>query len=141
MSLGIKKLEHIGIATANQDAQILFESLLGRPVYKTEEVSSEQVLTKFIRLGETKVELLSGTSEDDAVTKFINKKGPGIHHLAFEVEDIHAAFKEAKNMGLHVLNDAPKKGADNKLIFFIHPKSAGGILVEFCQEVLSSTAY
>ena len=136
MSLGIKRLEHIGIATEERDAQALFEQLLGRPVYKSEEVTSEQVVTKFIRVGETKVELLTGTSDNDAITKFIGKKGPGIHHLAFEVEDIYAAFDEAKKMGLQLLNEAPKKGADNKLIFFIHPKSAGGILVEFCQELI-----
>ena len=136
MSLGIKRLEHIGVATESNDAQALFERLLGRPVYKTEEVESEQVVTKFIRLGETKVELLNGMSDDNAISKFISKKGPGVHHLAFEVEDIHVAFDEAKKMGLNVLNEAPKKGADNKLIFFVHPKSAGGILVEFCQEIV-----
>ena len=135
MSLGIIRLEHIGIASEEKGAQALFESLLGRPVYKTEDVISEKVHTKFLRIGETKIELLSGLSEDNAISKFLAKKGPGIHHLAFEVEDIHVAFEQAKLMGLQVLNDEPKQGADNKLIFFVHPKSTGGVLVEFCQEV------
>lgn len=135
MSLGIIRLEHIGIATKEEGAQELFESLLGRPVYKTEQVESEQVETKFLRMGETKIELLKGLSAHDAITSFVTKRGPGIHHLAFEVSDIHVAFEEAQKMGLVVLNNAPKEGADNKLIFFIHPQSAGGVLVEFCQEI------
>lgn len=135
MSLGIIRVEHIGIATENQEAQTLFENILGRPVYKTEAVESEHVLTKFLQVGETKVELLEGTNDDNAISNFVAKRGPGIHHIAFEVEDIHVAFEEAKKMGLRILNDAPKKGADKKLIFFIHPKSAGGILMEFCQSI------
>lgn len=135
MSLGIIRLEHIGLATEESSAQALFESLLDRPVYKEEIVRSEEVLTKFLRVGDTKIELLSGRSENDAISSFIAKRGPGIHHLAFEVSDIDHAFSEAKKMGLHVLNEAPKKGADNKMIFFVHPKSAGGILLEFCQEI------
>ena len=137
MSLGILRIEHIGLATAEDGAQQLFEALLGRPVYKSEEVESENVLTKFIRVGDTKIELLSGTNDESAVSKFINKKGAGIHHIAFEVADIHVAFIEAQKLGLRVLNEKPKKGADNKLIFFIHPKSAGGVLIEFCQEISS----
>ncbi len=135
MSLGIIKIEHIGIATNEATAQDLFEKLLGRPVYKSEEVESEEVLTKFLQVGESKIELLSGMATDDAISAFIQKRGPGIHHIAFEVEDIEHAFTEAKKMGLRVLNEAPKKGADNKMIFFIHPKSAGGVLIEFCQEI------
>lgn len=135
MSLGILRLEHIGVATKDEGAKSLFESLLGRPVYKTEEVLSEHVETQFLRVGETKIELLSGTSEADAITKFVDKRGPGVHHLAFEVEDINRAFDEAKKMGLRILNERPKKGADNKMIFFIHPKSTSGVLVEFCQEI------
>ncbi len=136
MSLGIKKIEHIGIATNDENAQHIFEMILGRPVYKREEVASEAVLTKFLQVGESKIELLTGTNDENAITKFLNKKGPGIHHIAFEVEDIYQAFSEAKKLGLQLLNEAPKQGADNKLIFFIHPKSAGGVLIEFCQEII-----
>ena len=133
--MDIKRLEHIGIAVNNEaKARELFEKLLGKPVYKTETVESERVRTHFIRIGETKVELLGATDESSPIHKFISKRGEGIHHLAFEVPDIHKAFEEAKAMGLELLNDHPKEGADNKLIFFIHPKSTGGVLVEFCQE-------
>jgi len=136
-NLGIKKLEHIGIATKDSGAQALFEQLFDRPVYKEEVVDSEHVLTKFMQVGESKIELLSGTNDSNAISHFIEKRGPGIHHLAFEVHDIYKTFEAAKQMNLKVLNDAPKEGADNKLIFFIHPKSAGGILIEFCQEIKS----
>jgi len=134
MGLGIIKLEHIGIAGGDADAEQLFNRLFDRFVYKTEEVASERVQTKFYRIGETKVELLEGLGDDDAISKFIEKRGRGIHHLAFEVEDIYHAFEEAKRMGFVLLNDQPKQGADNKMIFFIHPKSTGGVLIELCQE-------
>ena len=131
--LRIKRIEHIGIATAGPDNEKLFERILGRPMYKEETVDSENVLTQFFQVGQSKIELLSGRG-NDAITKFVEKRGPGIHHIAFEVENIQLAFDECQRMGLQVLNDAPKEGADNKLIFFIHPKSAGGVLIEFCQD-------
>lgn len=133
MSFGIIRIEHIGVAIDSPDQSSLFTTLFDRPIYKTEEVESERVRTHFFQLGQSKIELLEGLG-DDAISRFIDKRGPGIHHIAFEVEDIHRAFEHAKAIGMRVLNDAPKQGADNKLIFFIHPKSTGGILVEFCQE-------
>jgi methylmalonyl-CoA/ethylmalonyl-CoA epimerase len=133
--MNIRRIEHIGIAVNNEEnASQLFQSLLGKPIYKTEEVASEKVKTHFLRVGESKIELLSSKDDESPITKFLEKRGPGIHHIAFEVEDIHDAHKEVLSMGLEVLNESPKKGADNKLIFFIHPKSTGGVLVEFCQE-------
>lgn len=130
----IKKLEHIGIAVKNLEASNeLFYQLLGQPHYKIEEVESEHVLTSFFQTGESKIELLEGTSPESAISKFIEKKGEGIHHIAFEVEDIQAAMQHMRAQGFQLLNDAPKKGADNKLVCFIHPKSANGVLVELCQ--------
>ena len=108
---------------------------LGRPGYKIEEVASEQVRTHFYRAGETKIELLEGLGDADAVSRFVDKRGPGIHHLAFEVENIDHAFHMAQSRGLQVLNESPKRGADNKMVFFIHPRSTGGILVELCQTI------
>lgn len=134
MSFGIIRIEHIGIAINDADKCDEFSTLFDRPIYKSEEVASEKVLTHFFQLGQSKIELLEGQG-GDAISSFIEKRGPGIHHIAFEVEDIHVAFEHAKELNLRVLNEAPKRGADNKLIFFIHPKSAGGILMEFCQEI------
>ncbi len=133
MSLGIIKIDHIGVATENSSAQNLFENLLGRPIFKEEHVQSENVLTKFFQVGESKVELLEATGDEGPISSFLTKRGPGIHHIAFEVHDINIAFEEAKKMGLRLLNSAPKKGADNKTIFFIHPKDTSGVLVELCQ--------
>jgi methylmalonyl-CoA/ethylmalonyl-CoA epimerase len=130
------KIEHLGIAVKSlSDSLPLFEKLLGTPCYKTEEVASEGVRTAFFGLGESKVELLESEKEDSAIARFIEKRGEGIHHVAFEVEDIHQAMSLAKSFGFTLLNDEPKKGADNKLICFLHPKSTNGVLVEFCQSI------
>lgn len=132
----MKKIEHLGIAVKNLEQSInLFEKLLGIPCYKTETVESEGVTTAFFRTGENKIELLEATHADSPIAKFIDKKGEGIHHVAFDVDDIHAEMKRLKNSGFQLLNEEPKRGADNKLVCFIHPKSAGGVLVEICQEI------
>jgi len=130
------KIEHLGIAVANLDeAEKRYEQLLGVPSYKREEVESEKVMTSFFLSGINKIELLAATSPESAIAKFIEKKGEGIHHVAFDVEDIHAEMERLKNEGFTLLNETPKKGADNKLICFVHPKSTGGVLVELCQEI------
>lgn len=130
------KLEHIGIAVKNlKDSNQLFEQLFGQSSYKVETVESENVSTSFFQVGESKVELLEATGEDSAISKFIEKKGEGIHHLAFEVEDIHAEMKRLEGEGFQLINKEPKKGADNKLVCFLHPKSSNGVLVELCQEI------
>ncbi|MEO9967743.1 MAG: methylmalonyl-CoA epimerase [Reichenbachiella sp.] len=130
------KLEHIGIAVKNlKDSNQLFEQLFGKPGYKVETVDSEHVSTSFFQVGESKVELLEATNDDSAIAKFIAKKGEGIHHLAFEVDDIHAEMKRLAGEGFQLLNKEPKKGADNKLVCFLHPKSSNGVLVELCQEI------
>ncbi len=132
----IRNLEHIGIAVANlEEANAMYAAILGEEPYKMEEVESEHVRTSFFRAGGSKVELLEATSPDSAIAKYLEKKGPGIHHVAFEVEDIHAAMKRMSEAGFHLLNKEPKKGADNKLVCFVHPKTAGGVLVELCQEI------
>ncbi|MEM7297396.1 MAG: VOC family protein, partial [Bacteroidota bacterium] len=112
----------------------LFKTLFNKESYKEEVVESEQVTTSFFQLGETKIELLEGGS-DSAIAKFIEKKGEGIHHIAFEVEDIYAEMERLKGEGFQILNEQPKKGADNKLVCFVHPKTANGVLVELCQEI------
>ncbi|MEL6717088.1 MAG: methylmalonyl-CoA epimerase [Bacteroidota bacterium] len=133
------KLEHIGIAVKDiQASNDLFTKLLGAAPYKMEEVASENVKTSFFQTGESKVELLEASSSDSAISKFIEKKGEGIHHIAFEVEDIYAAMEEMRQKGFRVLNEQPKRGADNKLVCFIHPKSANGVLVELCQTIKDS---
>ena len=130
-----KNVEHIGIAVDKlSDANELFKVLFNKDSYKEETVESENVTTSFFQLGETKIELLEGSS-DSAIAKFIAKKGQGIHHIAFEVDDIHAEMDRLKSEGFQILNDQPKKGADNKLVCFVHPKSANGVLVELCQEI------
>ena len=132
----MKNLEHIGIAVKDlAAANALYTALLGRPPYKQEEVASENVLTSFFQVGEAKVELLEATAEDSAIAKFIEKRGEGIHHVAFEVEDIHAEMARLEAAGFRLLNAEPKRGADNKLVCFIHPRSANGVLVELCQTV------
>jgi methylmalonyl-CoA/ethylmalonyl-CoA epimerase len=131
----MKKVEHIGIAVNNlTDASALYEKLLNTSVYKTEEVASEHVLTAFLQCGPNKIELLQATSADSAIATFLAKKGEGIHHIAFDVEDIEAEMERLKNEGFILLSDKPRRGADNKLVCFVHPKSAGGVLVELCQE-------
>ncbi len=132
----MNKIEHIGIAVKDlETSNQLFEKLLGTPFYKTEEVLSEGVRTSFFKAGPNKVELLEAIGEDSPIARFIEKKGEGIHHIAFEVEDIVAEIKRLKKEGFTVLNEVPKKGADNKLVAFLHPKSANGVLVELCQEI------
>ncbi|MHC2991456.1 hypothetical protein OB13_07615 [Pontibacter sp. HJ8] len=129
-------VEHIGIAVKNfAEANALYNTLLGVEPYKTEFVESEAVNTSFFKVGETKIELLEGTTPDSAISKFIEKRGEGIHHIAFEVSDILAEMERLKKEGFILLNEVPKKGADNKLVCFVHPKSANGVLVELTQEI------
>jgi methylmalonyl-CoA/ethylmalonyl-CoA epimerase len=129
------KLEHIGIAVKSLDQSIpLFEKLLNTHCYKTEEVSSENVNTAFFKKGDTKIELLESTTPDGVITRYIDKKGEGIHHIAFDVKDIYAEMERLKSEGFILLNKEPKKGADNKLVCFLHPKSANSVLIELCQE-------
>lgn len=132
----IKKIEHIGIAVKDiNSSNDLFKKLFGVSHYKTETVESEGVSTSFFMLGETKIELLEAKTETSAIANFIEKKGEGIHHIAYEVDDIYQEMERLKNEGFEVLNKEPKNGADNKLIFFLHPKSTNGVLVELCQEI------
>jgi methylmalonyl-CoA/ethylmalonyl-CoA epimerase len=128
------KIEHIGIAVKRlADSVPLFEKLLKSQCYKTEIVSSEMVNTAFFKAGDTKIELLESIDDNSAISKFIEKKGEGVHHIAFEVQDIEAEMERLKNEGFLLLNDKPKKGADNKIICFLHPKSTNGVLIELCQ--------
>ena len=130
-----KKVEHIGIAVKNfEESNVLFTKLFGKENYKTESVESEGVNTSFFQLGETKIELLEASKPDSPIAKFIAKKGEGIHHIAYEVEDIVSEMERLKKEGFVLLNEKPKKGADNKLVCFVHPKSANGVLIELCQE-------
>ena len=130
----MKNVEHIGIAVKSlADSIPLFEKLLHTPCYKTETVESEAVNTAFFQKGETKIELLESTREDGVIQKFIEKKGEGIHHIAFEVEDILAEMKRLKEEGFVLLNKQPKQGADNKLVCFLHPKNTNAVLIEICQ--------
>jgi len=132
----MNKIEHIGIAVKNlEESNELFRKLLGKAHYKIEEVATEGVNTSFFKIGDNKVELLEATREDSAITKFIDKRGEGIHHVAFAVDDIEAEMKRLEAEGFRLLNDTPKRGADNKLVCFIHPKTANGVLVELCQDV------
>jgi len=129
------KIEHLGIAVKQLNASIpLFEQLLNTPCYKTEEVATEGVNTAFFRTGDSKIELLESTREDGPIGKFITKKGEGIHHIAFEVENIEAEMKRLAALGFELLSEKPKNGADNKLVCFLHPKGTSGVLVELCQE-------
>jgi methylmalonyl-CoA/ethylmalonyl-CoA epimerase len=131
----MRKIEHIGIAVKElSSANDLFTKLFGKAPYKEEAVESEQVTTSFFQLGESKIELLEGAA-DSAIAKFIEKRGEGIHHIAFDVEDIHAEMKRLEGEGFVLINKEPKKGADNKLVCFLHPKSSNGVLVELCQEI------
>lgn len=131
----MKNIEHIGIAVKDMEiSKDLFSKLLNVAPYKTEEVASEGVETVFFRTGETKIELLAATSENSPIAKFLEKKGEGIHHIAFEVADIDAEIKRLTAEGFQLINDQPKNGADNKRIAFLHPKSTNGVLIEICQE-------
>ncbi|WP_442267731.1 methylmalonyl-CoA epimerase [Tenacibaculum sp. ZS6-P6] len=130
------KIEHIGIAVKSiEKSNALFASLLGEAHYKIEEVESEGVRTSFFKTGPNKIELLEATKPDSPIAKFIEKKGEGIHHIAFAVEDIEAEITRLKDEGFIVLNETPKKGADNKLVAFLHPKSTNGVLIELCQDI------
>ncbi|MDC6353131.1 MULTISPECIES: methylmalonyl-CoA epimerase [Robiginitalea] len=132
----MRKIEHIGIAVNDlKAAGDLYEKLLGSPAYKTEEVASEGVRTAFFRSGPNKVELLEATSPDSPIAKYLEKRGEGIHHIAFDVEDIRSEMARLRAEGFTVLNEEPKKGADNKLVAFLHPKGAHGVLVELCQDM------
>jgi len=132
----MKKIEHIGIAVKNlEESNLLFEKLLGAPACKFEEVLSEGVKTSFFKNGPNKIELLEATTPDSPIAKFLEKKGEGIHHIAFDVEDIVAEIARLKAEGFTILNETPKKGADNKLVAFLHPKGTNGVLVELCQEI------
>jgi methylmalonyl-CoA/ethylmalonyl-CoA epimerase len=132
----MNKIEHIGIAVSNlQTAGEIYQKLLNTSVYKTEEVLSEGVKTAFLMNGPNKIELLEATNADSPIAKFIAKKGEGIHHIAFDVSDIRAEMERLKAEGFVLLNDEPKLGADNKLVCFVHPKSANGVLIELCQEL------
>ncbi|WP_018675816.1 methylmalonyl-CoA epimerase [Riemerella columbina] len=130
------KLEHLGIAVASlEDSDRLFERLLGKSHYKHESVESEVVTTSFYQLGDAKVELLEASRKDSPISKFIEKRGEGIHHIAFGVEDIHYEIERLKKEDFIFISEEPKKGADNKLVVFLHPKSTNGVLVELCQEI------
>ena len=132
----MNKIEHIGIAVNDiETAGALYEKLLNTAVYKIEDVPSEGVRTAFLQSGPNKVELLQATAEDSPIAKFISKKGEGIHHIAFEVDDIKAEMARLKNEGFVLLNEEAKPGADNKLVCFVHPKSSGGVLVELVQSI------
>lgn len=132
----MRKIEHIGIAVKDIEASnLLFEKLLGTAAYKTEEVESEGVKTSFFMNGPNKIELLEATRPDSPIAKFLEKKGEGIHHIAFDVEDIAAEMERLKAEGFTLLNETPKRGADNKLVAFLHPKGTNGVLVELCQEI------
>lgn len=132
----MRKIEHIGIAVKSlSESNALFTKLFGAPPYKEEEVVSEGVKTSFFMNGPNKIELLEATNPDSPIAKFIEKKGEGIHHIAFDVENIDSEIKRLQDEGFIILNSEPKKGADNKLVAFLHPKSTNGVLIELCQEI------
>lgn len=131
----IKKIEHLGIAVESIDSSLkVYEALLGAKCYKVENVESEGVKTAFIQIGESKIELLEATDPTSPIAKFLTKKGQGIHHIAFDTDDIESEINRLKNEGFELIHQSPKNGADNKMIAFLHPKSTDGILVELCQE-------
>jgi len=130
------RVEHIGIAVRSlETSNAVFASLFGTGPYKAESVDAERVNTSFFRVGETKIELLEATHAESAIAKFLAKKGEGVHHIAYEVEDIRAEMQRLKEEGFVLLNETPKPGADNKLVCFLHPKSTNGVLIELCQEI------
>lgn len=132
----MKKIEHLGIAVKDlAKSEAIFAALLNTKSYKREEVASEGVITSFFKLADSKIELLQATNENSPIHKFIEKKGEGIHHIAFEVEDIEAELKRLQGEGFKLIHTEPKKGADNKMIAFLHPKSTNGVLIELCQEI------
>ena len=132
----MKRIEHIGIAVENLDQSIdLYTKLLNAECYKREEVASEKVITAFFKSADQKIELLASTDPEGPIAKFLAKKGPGLHHIAFAVEDIHTEIARLKSQGFIFVSETPKRGADNKWVVFLHPKSSGGVLVELCQEI------
>ena len=132
----MQKIEHIGIAVKSLETSIpLYEALLNTPCYKTEEVIAEKVRTAFFAVGESKIELLESTDPQGVIARYIEKKGEGMHHIAFAVEDIYAEMDRLRTAGFELLNPEPKPGADNKLVCFLHPKGTRGVLVELCMEV------
>lgn len=138
----MNKIEHIGIAVKDLDQSCdLYEKLLGVPAYKRESVTSEGVSTAFFLTGENKIELLAATVKDSPVAAFLEKRGEGIHHIAFDVDDIKAEMERLRNNGFVLLNDEPKPGADNKMICFVHPKGTNGVLIELCQEIKAAAVH
>ncbi|MDT0558000.1 methylmalonyl-CoA epimerase [Ichthyenterobacterium sp. W332] len=132
----MKKIEHIGIAVKDIEASNkTFEALFGKSHYKTEKVESEHVLTSFFKCGPNKIELLQATNDDSPISKFIEKRGEGIHHIAFAVDNIETEIKRLIKQGFRMIHSKPKKGADNKLIAFLHPRTTNGVLIELCQEI------
>jgi len=132
----MNKIEHIGIAVKNLSNSVpLFEKLLNSQCYKTETVETEKVITAFLKTGDTKIELLESADPQGVIARFIEKKGEGIHHIAFDVSDIRSEIQRLKGEGFMILNEEPKKGADNKLVCFLHPKTTNGVLIELCQEI------
>jgi methylmalonyl-CoA/ethylmalonyl-CoA epimerase len=133
----MKNIEHIGIAVTDLNISVpLFEKILNTRCYKTEEVESENVKTAFLKQGETKVELVQSMNADGVIARYIQKKGEGIHHIALEVENIEQEMQRLKQEGFTLLNDVPKRGADNKLVCFLHPKGTNSVLIELCQEII-----
>ena len=131
----LKKIEHLGIAVSSIDETVkTFETLLGSPCYKTEEVQSEGVKTAFLMIGESKIELLEATNPESPIARFLEKKGRGIHHIAFEVDDLDVELARLTSEGFQLIHQSPKDGADNKRIAFLHPSSTEGVLIELCQE-------
>lgn len=132
----MQKIEHIGIAVTDIDASNkVFEKVFGKENYKSEKIESEGVITSFFEIGENKIELVAATNPDSPISKFLSNNKEGMHHIAFAVDNIQAEMERLKNEGITLLNDAPKKGADNKLICFLHPKDTNGVLIELCQEI------
>ena len=132
----MQKIEHIGIAVSDIDASNkVFEKIFGTENYKSEKIESEGVVTSFFQIGENKIELVAATNSDSTISKFLSKNREGMHHVAFAVDNIQAEMERLKKEGITLLNDAPKKGADNKLICFLHPKDTNGVLIELCQEI------
>ncbi len=131
----MNKIEHLGIAVKDLEAsEQIFQDLLGTAPYKREEVASEGVMTSFFRIGESKIELLQATSEESPIAQFIEKKGEGIHHIAFDVSDIYGEISRLQKLGYTMIHKVPKEGADGKIIAFLHPKSSNRVLVELCQD-------
>ena len=132
----IKKIEHVGIAVKDlEKSNKLFKKLLGQTSYKTENVESENVATSFFKIGEQKIELLKSTSENSSISRFLDRRGEGMHHLALHVEDIPKEIQRLENEGFSFVSKTPVKGADNKMIVFLHPKTTNGVLIELCQEI------